>query len=42
MSSKISQAEYAAIMTEIGRGKALNTSEFIRQAIREKIQRTEA
>lgn len=41
VASRVSTTEYAVIQTEIRRGKAFGTSDFVRQAIREKINRLE-
>lgn len=42
VSTKISITDFAVIQTEIRRGKALNTSDFVRQAIRDKIAKIES
>lgn len=41
VSTKISMTDFAVIQTAIRRGVVINTSDFVRQAIREKITRIE-
>lgn len=42
VSTKISMTDFAVIQTEIRRGRVINTSDFVRQAIREKIAKIES
>lgn len=42
VSTKITPTDFAVIQTEIRRGRSINTSDFVRQAIREKIAKLES
>lgn len=41
ISVRITDTEYGVIKAEIRRGRAMSRSDFVRQAIREKIERIE-
>ena len=42
LSVRVTTTELAVIKTEIRRGKVINASDFVRQAIREKIAKIES
>lgn len=42
VSTRITDGEYSVIKTEIRRGRAMNRADFVRQAVREKIERIES
>ncbi len=42
ITTRVTSSEYAVIQTEIRRGKAMSTSDFLRQAVREKIAKIES
>ena len=42
VSLRVTTSEYAVIQTEIRRGRAISTSDFLRQAVRDKIAKIES
>lgn len=42
ISARVTVAEYEIICSEIAKGNAMNSADFVRQAIREKIAKLEA